>query len=368
MSFKHSLALLSMLAASPSLAASLLPIDVPPLEGAGGEQEFGTDAGQPYQPKEVLNSPRAPVFAIDPKDPDSKPLPYYRIAPDTYFFFGNIAEVDGTNRGFNGNAGFVVTRDGVLVVDALGTPYLGKRMLAAIRQVTDQPVKYLVITHAHPDHYYGASAFAELPGAKVISHAGTVDYVHSSTIQQSVAYRKAFLPAEMKDFKAVVPDILLGGGHRKELTLRLGGKTFRIYDGGRHHSHGDLVMYQQPGNILWVSDLAFNGRVTFVGDGHLREITARQDWLLKTFPHTRLMVPGHGAPQTPPFPMVAQTHRYTEQLMAKISASLRRGESLQDAVDHADLPEFVNVPLYRLNHRNNANYVYRVLEAEQFSP
>ncbi len=368
MPLKHPLALLGLLAVNAASAATLLPIQVPALEGAGGEQQFGTDATHPYRPKEAVDSPRAPVFAVDAQDPDSKPLPYYRIAPDTYFFFGNIAEVDGTNRGFNGNAGFIVTRNGVLVVDALGTPYLGRRMLAAIREVTDQPVKVLVITHAHPDHYYGASAFAELPGVKVISQAGTVDYVRSSTIQHSVAYRKAFLPAEMKDFKAVVPDTLLGGAHAKELTLRLGGKTFRVYDSGRHHSHGDLVMYQQPGNILWVSDLAFNGRVTFIGDGHLREITARQDWLLKTFPHARLMVPGHGAPQTPPFPMVAQTRRYVEQLTAKIGASLRQGVSLQDAVDRADLPEFANVPLYRLNHRNNANYVYRVLEEEQFSP
>ncbi len=260
-----------------------------------------------------------------------------------------------------------MTREGVLVVDALGTPYLGRRMLAAIRQVTDQPVKYLVITHAHPDHYYGAAAFAELPGVKVISHAGTVDYVHSSTIQQSVAYRKAFLPAEMKDFKAVVPDILLGGDHPREYTVRLGGKTFHIYDSGQHHSHGDLVMYQQPGDILWVSDLAFNGRVTFIGDGHLREILPRQDWLVETFPKVRLMVPGHGAPQTVPFPMLAQTRAYVQQLTGKVGTSLKQGESLQDAVAHSDLPEFANVPLYQLNHRNNANYVYRVLEEEQFS-
>ena len=367
MPLKLTLALLGLLATSCACAAKVLPIDVAPLEGAGAEQEFGTDVHHSYQPEEALNSPRAPVFAIDPKDPDSKPLPYYRTAPDTYFFFGNVAEVDAVNRGFNGNAGFVVTRDGVLVVDTLGTPYLGRRMLAAIRQVTDQPIRYLVITHAHPDHYYGAAAFAELPGVKVISHAGTVDYAYSSTIQHSVAYRKAFLPAEMKDFKAVVPDILLGGDHPREYDVRLGGKIFRIYDSGQHHSHGDLVMYQQPGNILWVSDLAFNGRVTFIGDGHLHEILARQDWLLQTFPHARLMVPGHGAPQTPPFHMVAQTRSYVKQLTDKISASLRQGESLQDAVDHADLPEFANVPLYRLNHRNNANYVYRVLEEEQFA-
>jgi glyoxylase-like metal-dependent hydrolase (beta-lactamase superfamily II) len=358
-----------LMCVTPSLpsaqAAELVAIDVAPLEGAG-PQRFGTDPNQAYLPKEAVDLPRAPVIVVDPGDSDCTPLPYYQIAPDTYFFFGNIAEVDGVNRGFNANAGFVVTRDGVLVVDALGTPYLGRRMIATISSVTDKPIRYLVIMHAHPDHYYGASAFARLPGVKIISHAGTEAYVHSSTIQQSVAYRKVFLPKEMENFHAVVPDILLGGGNPARLTLKFGDKIFDIYDTGFHHSHGDLVMHQVKDKILWISDLAFNGRITYIGDGHLHEIAAMQDWMMHTFPNITLMIPGHGAPQTPPFDMVARTRRYVDALTAKMRQAIDAGKSLQDAVADSDLPEFENVPLYGLNHRINANYVYRVLEEESF--
>jgi glyoxylase-like metal-dependent hydrolase (beta-lactamase superfamily II) len=354
------------LSVSAAYAAEFVPIDVAPLEGADPQQRFGTDPDQAYMPEEAVNHPRAPVFVIDANDSDCAPLPYYRIAPDTYFFFGNIAEVDGNNRGFNGNAGFIVTGDGVLVVDALGTPYLGRRMIATIRSVTDEPIKYLLVTHAHPDHYYGAAAFAELPGVKVISHAGTGDYVRSDTIERSVAYRKVFLPREMENFRAVVPDIMLGGGNPARLTVRLGSKTFHIYDVGHHHSHGDLILHQVEDGILWVSDLAFNGRVTYIGDGRLREILTMQDWALRTFPDIRLMVPGHGAPQTPPFAMVALTGAYVEALTAKMRAALDQGKGLQEAVAESDLPEFAQVPLYDLNHRINANYIYRVLEEESF--
>lgn len=361
------LALMAVLAAAPVPAAQLIPVDVPPLEGAEPEQRFGTDASRPYSPPaEVVNHPRAPVFAVDAKDPDCKPLPVHRIAPDTYFLFGNIAEVDAVNRGFNGNAGFIVTPEGVIVIDALGTPTLGRRLIATVRSVTEQPIRYLVITHAHPDHYYGAAAFAALPGVKIISHAGTEGYVHSGTIERSVGYRKVFLPGEMRDFMAVVPDILLGGGHPARLTLKLGGKTFEIHDVGQHHSHGDLVLYQANDKVLWVSDLAFNGRVTYIGDGHIEEIASMQDWVKKQFPDLVLMVPGHGAPQTPPFAMLDFTGNYVQALIERMRRLHAAGLGLREAVPRAGLAEYSQAPLYELNHWINANHVYRVVEEEAF--
>ena len=357
---------LSLFFSFSAMAAKLVPVEVSPLQGADINQQFGTDPAKAFMPKQAVNSPRPPVFVVRTEDSDNTPLPYYKIAKDTYFFFGNIAEVDGNNRGFNGNAGFVVSKDGVLVVDALGTPALARRMIASIRQVTRKPIRYLVITHAHPDHFYGASAFAAIPGLKVISHQGTEDYVYSPTIERSVAYRKVFLPREMKNFHAVVPDILVGGGNPAHVTLKFGGKTFEIYDTGHHHSHGDLVMWQKEDRILWISDLAFNGRVTYIGDGDLPEIDAMQDWMAKQFPDVVLMVPGHGAPQTAPFDMVEKTRRYVDSLTAKMRSAIEQGKSLQEAVAQSDLPEFESWPLYELNHRINANYVYRVLEEKLF--
>ena len=106
--------------------------------------------------------------ALDPDDP----LPVYRLAVGTYFLYGNIAQIDDDNRGWNGNAGVVVTQDGVVVIDALGTPKLGQRLIATIRAVTDKPIRYLIITHNHPDHAYGSSAFRALGGVNIVAHAG----------------------------------------------------------------------------------------------------------------------------------------------------------------------------------------------------
>ena len=334
-------------------------------------QRFGTDPTKAWMPKSAIDAPRAPTYVVRADAGDDEPLPAFELVPGTWMLFGNIAEVDPNNRGFNGNAGFVVTEEGVVVIDALGTPKLGRRLIATIRSKTDKPIRWLIVTHAHPDHFYGAVAFADLPGVHIVAHEGTEGYVRSERIERSVAYRKAFIPEDMGAdaggrFQAVIPDLLLGGPRYGWLELRVGEETFRIYNTGTHHSHGDLVIHQKRANIAWVSDLAFNGRVTFMGDGHTREMLENLDWLTRELGDVRLMVPGHGSAQRPPFPMVAKTRAYIEALRAKMAAAIEDDLDLQEAVDQADLPEWRDVPLYELNHRLNANFVYRELEQELF--
>ena len=76
-----------------------------------------------------------------------------------------------TGRGSEGrpNAGFVVTSEGVVVIDALASPQQGQQLVDAIRRVTPAPITWLVLTHHHPDHHFGAIVFRRL-GAKVIAH------------------------------------------------------------------------------------------------------------------------------------------------------------------------------------------------------
>jgi len=333
---------------------------------ASGPQLPANPSGNYRLPDTAIGTDKIPNMALSADASDSEPLPYYRIADDTYMLFGNIAEVDDKNRGWNGNAGFVVTKEGVFVIDSLGTPKLGRRFLATIRSVTDQPVRYLLLTHNHPDHSYGAIAFRRQTDAKVIAHEGTLDYINSSQMDSSVEYRRGFLEQDMKNFAAVKPDILIGKTPYHSRRFELGDKGFVIYNTGKHHSHGDLVMQQLPQNILWISDLAFNQRTTYMGDGHSKQALEGEEWLLEKFPDARLMVPGHGSAQTAPFPMVSKTHRYIERLREEMGQAVEEGIGLQQAVDNSDFPEWHDTRLYELNHRANANFVYREMELELF--
>ena len=93
-----------------------------------------------------------------------------KVAPDTYMVQGVSALGSSANRNFISNAAFVVTPEGVLVVDALGSPALARELLAEIRRITPAPVRYVVVTHYHADHIYGLQAFKEA-GATIIAHA-----------------------------------------------------------------------------------------------------------------------------------------------------------------------------------------------------
>lgn len=330
------------------------------------EHRFGTDPGRVHYPDRAVDTDDVPNIVVSADAGPDDPLHYYRIAPDTYLFFGNVAEVDENNRGWNGNAGFVVTSEGVVVIDALGTPKLGQRMIATIRRVTDKPIRYLIITHNHPDHAYGAVAFKRLGGVQIIGHEGMVEYIRSGVMDRSVAYRTTFIAGDMKDFEAVEPDILIDGERFDEQRFVLGDRTFDVYNAGHHHSHGDLVVHQVEDGIVWISDLAFNQRVTFMADGSSAQAVEGQSWLLDRFDDAKLMVPGHGSAQGPPFPMVHRTQEYMSRLREAMGLAVDEGLDLYEAVETTEFEDWRGVRLYELNHRPNVNFVYREMELELF--
>jgi len=353
--------------------------NLPQVQGAGTavESHSGSTAGELQSDTGAAQGSVLPAYAIDTTEiptiniaadaSANQPLPYYRIGENTYFLYGNIATVDNHNRGWNGNAGFIVTPEGVVVIDTLGTPSLGQRLIASIRAVTDRPIRYVIITHNHPDHAYGSAAFRRLDGVTIITHEGSLDYTQSDVQSRSVAYRRELLSDDMKGFEPVRADLYLDlqrfGSHR----IVLGDQFIDIYNTGRHHSYGDLVVHQVNDGILWISDLAFNQRTTYLGDGDSEQILEVQDWLINRFGDAELVVPGHGSAQRPPFPMVENTHRYVERLRDTMRAAVENDIPLLDAVDQADFPDWRDTRLYESNQRANANFIYREMEQQFFA-
>ena len=331
------------------------------------KHEFGTDPSRYFLPEHAIDTNQVPNIVLKVSEKSQDPLPYYQLLPNTYMFFGNIAEVDEYNRGWNGNAGFVVTANSVVVIDSLGSPKLGQRMISTIKKVTNKPIKYLIITHNHPDHFYGAIAFRRLGGVKIIAHKGTMDYVRSDRLERSVEYRRNFIKEDMTGFEGVIPDVKIGGKYFSRLDLQVDDRMFHIYNVGQHHSYGDLVVHVKEDNVLWISDLAFNQRTTYMGDGDSRQAINAQSWILNRFADVKMMIPGHGSAQTNPFPMVTETQSYMKRLRKIMSEAITKDIDLMQAVDQAGFDDWKSSRLYELNHRTNANFVYRELEMESFN-
>lgn len=330
------------------------------------DHAFGTEPGKVYYPGKAVDTDEVPSIAFTQDTPSDEVLKTYEISPGTHFIYGNIAEVDENNRGFNGNAGFVITTDGVVVIDSLGSPKLGQRMINTIQSITDKPIKYLILTHNHPDHAYGAIAFKNLGSVTIIGHEGITEYINSERLGPSVSYRETFIKQDMQGFKPVTPDIVVGGEVYSRHSITLGGKTFDIYNTGPHHSFGDLVVHQQDDNIVWISDLAFNNRLTFMADGNSKIAIDGQTWLLDTFKDAKFMVPGHGSVQTSPFPMVTKTRDYMQRLRKDMAKAVDDGVDLQTAMDATVYADWQKTNMYELNHKKNLDFVYREVELEQF--
>jgi hypothetical protein len=174
------------------------------------------------------------------------------------------------------------------------------------------------------------------------------------------------LEEDMQGFAPPRPDQVVDTERFEKLLIELGDARFEIYNTGRHHSYGDLVVHQVDQNILWISDLAFNKRTTYMGDGDSQLILEAQDWLMNNFDDVSLMVPGHGGPQTSPFPMVKQTHDYVTRLRNEMRQAVEQGVPLLDAVQNTRFKDWEGTRLYEENHRANANHIYREMERAFF--
>ena len=91
--------------------------------------------------------------------PDTTPLAIQRVAEGDYVHFGQVAMTTPDNAGDIANLGIIVGRDAVAVVDTGGSVSVGRRLLLAVRGITDKPIRYVINTHEHPDHVFGNAAF-----------------------------------------------------------------------------------------------------------------------------------------------------------------------------------------------------------------
>jgi len=110
-----------------------------------------------------------------------KPLMQVKKIDPQVFYVQGVSEMGSSaNQNFISNAGFVVTPAGVVVVDALGSPELARRLLAEIRKITKKRIHTVVLTHYHADHIYGLQVFKEA-GARIVAHTAAREYLFSDT-------------------------------------------------------------------------------------------------------------------------------------------------------------------------------------------
>lgn len=282
-----------------------------------------------------------------------------QVADRVWFVQGVAALGSPANRNFISNAGFIVTGDGVVVVDALGSPALAEELLAEIRRVTSQPVRYVIVTHYHADHIYGLQAF-KAAGATILAHRAGREYLNSDTAQKRLEASRIELGPWVDDKTRLVPaDRWLD---QDETRLRVGSYDVLIRHVGPAHTQEDVVVFVPKLGVLFSGDLFFRGRIPFVGQADSRLWIASLERLIDYKP--RVVVPGHGPASTDPMADLVMTRDYLLYLRRTMGEAAHNLEPFDDAYARADWSRFEKMPLFRAANRMNAYNTYLLMEQQ----
>ena len=277
------------------------------------------------------------------------------IAPDNHVHFGSFDERSADNLGDNANIGFIVGDRCVLAVDAGGSLPVGRVLRQAIRQVTRLPVCYVVLTHVHPDHFFGAAAFID-------DHPQFI--AHQNYPAQLAARARSYVNSLQRDLGAaaagseiVRPTLLV----KDRLELDLGGRMVVVQAWPAAHTDNDLTVFDTRTRTLWLSDLLFVGHTPVIDGTITGFLAVMKDLRAIAADH---YVPGHGRSDLPwPKPLEAQ-QRYFTVILNETRAAIRNRKTIQQATDEVGLSEAGNWAAFDLFHRRNVTSAYAELEWE----
>jgi glyoxylase-like metal-dependent hydrolase (beta-lactamase superfamily II) len=284
-----------------------------------------------------------------------------QVSAHGYYFQGEAGVAGADNRGYTSNAGFVVTRDAVVVFDALGTPALGRAMVAAIRDITPLPIKRVVVSHYHADHVYGLQEFKRI-GSEIWAHRKGEVYITSGQAAERLAQRRADLfPWVDEHTRVVAPDLWLEG----DADFRQGGVTFRLIYTGGAHSPEDLMMYVVEERLLFAGDLMFAGRIPFVGNADSKGWLSALDRMLAL--DAAVVVPGHGPVSRDVRKDLTLTRDYLAFLRQAMGRAVRELEPFDEAYAKVDWSRWRALPAFEPANRINAYGTYLLLEQEELA-
>lgn len=275
-----------------------------------------------------------------------------------YAFMGDMDVPNRRNEGLICNSAFIVTGAGVVVVDPGGSRQIGESLLREIRRRTQQPIRYVVNTHHHADHWMGNDAFARLkPRPVIIGHASM------RATAQAIGPEWLGIIARLtgganRGTRVVLPDRTVGGDE----VLTLGGTELRLMAFDHAHTPGDLALFWPAQRLLIAGDVLFYQRTPGWQDADPHGNAVALEAMLKLAPER--VLPGHG-PVTD-----ASGIRWMLDYIALLKREVQRhmdaGLTDYEMKDKIDVGPYRAMSGFEQRFGMNVNKMYLQLESQGF--
>ncbi len=223
------------------------------------------------------------------------------------------------------NTGIIIGDDAVMVIDTQATPVMAQDVIRRIREVTEKPIKYVVMSHYHAVRVLGASAYQ---AQHIIASQDTRDLI----VERGAQDMKSEIERFPRLFQAVEtipgltwPTITFKG----EMTLWLGSLEVKLMQVGRGHTKGDTIAWLPQQKILFSGDLVEFDATPYAGDAYFSDWPQTLDKLAAMNPVA--LVPGRGAALTTPAMVqagLAGTRSFVSDLYASVKAGAAAGKDL----------------------------------------
>ncbi|MEF2552088.1 quinoprotein relay system zinc metallohydrolase 2 [Aurantimonas sp. A2-1-M11] len=287
----------------------------------------------------------------------AEPIPAYEeVAAGIHVRTGLVEETSPDNHGAIANLGFIVGADSVAMIDSGGSVADAEAAAAAIRAVTDKPVRYLINTHMHPDHVFGNQVF-KAQGATIIGHEKLPAALGARAEHYKLSMRDQLGPAAAGSVTVTLPDETV----TQTRSLDLGGREIELRAWPTAHTDNDLTVFDEQTGTLFAGDLVFLAHVPVI-DGSIKGWLARIAEL-RALPAERV-VPGHG-PASAPWPQALEPQTaYLEALAADLRAAIAAGVPLAQATESAAAGQAGQWQLFDAFNGRNATAAFAELEWE----
>jgi glyoxylase-like metal-dependent hydrolase (beta-lactamase superfamily II) len=253
-------------------------------------------------------------------DTGEKTISFNEIGPGLYAY---TAQGDP-------NSGIIVGDDGCMVIDAQATPAMAGDVIARVRQVTDKPIKYVVLSHYHAVRVLGASAYgAEGIIASDATYRLIVERGEQDKASEIGRFPRLFRGEDTIPEGLTWPTLTFETG----MSVFLGRREVKLFHLGAGHTAGDIVAWVPDAETIFSGDLVEYHSACYCGDAHLREWPLTLDEIRDFNP--RALVPGRGDALTSAAQVreaIAMTRDFVTTLYGAAELSVARGRSLKETM------------------------------------